>query len=732
MADLTDVYAALKKADAAGDTEGAKQLADYIRTQSAAAPETVAEAPSKNNAPPVTTSEGMPAPRSAFEAILRHTSPAYMAVNNQFAPDYLTQAAAAAGRGALKNWGTLGGLGDIVNKPSATPGAPPEGAGYPATSQEVEQAAGLEKTPPGYQQYEVIGGMLGPGLITNGLGLAARGGRAAFEAGRNVINPTANALLAATGNKAPEIVNALRAGTPGLETAGSAAAPVGSVEFSKFAKGLEPYAAQANADIAKAKDAVLGGNAASVETTANDAAKTIASDIAAPNQSEIGKALSDTAHQTREQVKADIIRPAYDAAFKAAGNAKIDASGVVAKAEEILGKPLADIPTDAMPETAEVLSKLKSTGPTLTDSTGAVISRPKVQGTLEQLDKVRKAINNDIASAQTSLVPGAATKLKNLRNLHDAIDEAVMNSTSLDDMQKSLYQNALDRYRTDYAPRFKTGEASKIFENRARNMNGINDEDVAAALVKGPTEAKSFVAMIGDNPDALKKAQEGIEGIYRDKVIKDGIIDPAAHNAFMQKYGPQIDILDNAGMNLKDKLNSAAANTKTALSPINDVAEIRAAINQAPLPAGAKADEIASRAQALGSALPPDELEKALQIARRGQEYDRLAGSKISAPSEVPISKPIGFTSLEWGKRVFVEAMKKVGSKLSDKLTAQLAEQFTDPHQAADVIEQAIKYRAAQDARKASTTAAAAANTNVVNQLAPAGAVVNALAGQRQ
>src|SRR5689334_5459107 len=36
MADLTEAYAALQKADAAGDTAGAKQLADYIRSQSAA------------------------------------------------------------------------------------------------------------------------------------------------------------------------------------------------------------------------------------------------------------------------------------------------------------------------------------------------------------------------------------------------------------------------------------------------------------------------------------------------------------------------------------------------------------------------------------------------------------------------------------------------------------------------------------------------------------------------
>lgn len=35
MTDLTDAYSALQKADAAGDSEGAKQLADYIRSQSA-------------------------------------------------------------------------------------------------------------------------------------------------------------------------------------------------------------------------------------------------------------------------------------------------------------------------------------------------------------------------------------------------------------------------------------------------------------------------------------------------------------------------------------------------------------------------------------------------------------------------------------------------------------------------------------------------------------------------
>jgi hypothetical protein len=259
MADLTEVYAALQKADAAGDTEGAKKLADYIRSQSAT-PEAVTAPSTKNSVPPVTTSEGMPAPRSAFEAILRHTSPAYMAVNNQFAPDYLSQAAAAAGRGLLKNWGTLGGLGDIVNKPSATPGAPPEGAGFPATSQEVEQAAGLQKTPEGYGQYEFLGGLLGPGIISQGLGLAARGGRAGVEFLNNLRNVKNATYVNAAEGRGPEIINALRSAdntiVPGsLPTAGQAAVDVSGTQFPSLQKAAEkvlPTQYLERADVQKA------------------------------------------------------------------------------------------------------------------------------------------------------------------------------------------------------------------------------------------------------------------------------------------------------------------------------------------------------------------------------------------------------------------------------------------------------------------------------------------------
>jgi hypothetical protein len=45
MTDLNQLYDALRQADAAGNTEDAKKLADYIRSQSAAPAPTLQKAP---------------------------------------------------------------------------------------------------------------------------------------------------------------------------------------------------------------------------------------------------------------------------------------------------------------------------------------------------------------------------------------------------------------------------------------------------------------------------------------------------------------------------------------------------------------------------------------------------------------------------------------------------------------------------------------------------------------
>jgi hypothetical protein len=73
MADLDDAYAALQKADAAGDSAGAKQLADYIRTQQAPSNAAAPPAPSAPKVGPLDYISGIP------ETVLRFGSSALAA-----------------------------------------------------------------------------------------------------------------------------------------------------------------------------------------------------------------------------------------------------------------------------------------------------------------------------------------------------------------------------------------------------------------------------------------------------------------------------------------------------------------------------------------------------------------------------------------------------------------------------------------------------------------------------
>jgi hypothetical protein len=138
---------------------------------------------------------------------------------------YLGEAASAFGRGAATNILTLGGLGDVT------------GGGIGATTPQVKEATGFEETPTQYMPYEMLGSLVGPGLVVKPVVGAARAGRSGVEAIQNYLNPKNLALLQSAEGRGADIVNALR--NPAREivpgsapTAGQAATPAGATKYS--------------------------------------------------------------------------------------------------------------------------------------------------------------------------------------------------------------------------------------------------------------------------------------------------------------------------------------------------------------------------------------------------------------------------------------------------------------------------------------------------------------------
>ena len=582
-----------------------------------------------------------------------------------------------------------------------------------------------------------------------------------FAGGKEIINrlrdPKAAAVVDAVEGRGKDIVNALRSPTaeivPGsAPTVGEIAAPEGSTKFAAFFEKYKPKNAsefrsmEAQTDAARLAQQTR--DASRFATVANKAQAKIEAGLTDVSPREIGEALIRTAKEEQKTVKTTVIQPAYTQAFNAAGGAKIDVSNVVAKAEEVLKRKLSDFAPETAPNTVRQLlgfiPKDQPTGPVILSAQGKPLTTPEVlpaQATLRQLDDVRKAINADITAAKNSTAPTSDMTLRNLYQLHAAIDDAVTGSTTLPTQAKQLYADALTKYRTEYGPRFKTGINANLFKQTSLLEPKLNADDVVSKFFqpKGEREASQFVTLFGKNPDAMLLQRTGIEDLYRQKVVNaaTGEISLANHATFMRDYARPLDIMDAAGMNLKTRLDVIQKDA-ARLVKIQDMAAANNIKLRDPLPAGANADAVTRRVQNLTKGLSPRQLADVSAVARdiaRENEHYLLATAggvtrgganlateelkNVGIPTAALMSRPI---------TIFNSIVKRLSGKIDEKLAMELGRELSNPAVTASLIEKSLATMKPPPGR------ALRATQLISDSLAPAGmgAAINALRGNEE
>ena len=544
--------------------------------------------------------------------------------------------------------------------------------------------------------------------IMQGAGYAAQPVMKGAQGVVNYLNPQKIATLGAVGGQGEAIVNALRANenVPGsMLTAGPAAAGVGNPEFARFtgelaAKAPETYSAIETQNAA--------ARAAQLERTAEmttQGEQATAGKLANVDQSTIGKTLIDAAKTAKDTIKKKLIEPAYNAAFKAAGDSKIDISNVVSKAEEILGQPLGDIKIPDMPDVAAKLVKLKPPAEKAPAIQGLMMERPpaRAMGTLEDLDAIRKAINKDVAAANAAHTnPASATKLRELGQLHDTIDaaiEAASQSGALPKAAKSLYDKAVALYRGPYVERFKTGLNADVTATTIKNESRINPSDVVSQYLKDPRATDQFLSLYGRDAKALEAAKAGIESMYRDNVVKNGAVDPAAHAKFMADYGQQLATLDQSTrMGIGAKLNAIGERAGQLVERRGVEAKLGAKIGAEPLPPGPQAaaiqQKIADATQGLSKADLTSLAKLSEDLAKEARQA-QLAKTPNTLKGQLPGPTRAEMTAVPGKVATVVNyALRKLANKVSEKQARALAEVFADPNTAADAIQKALEWQA--------------------------------------
>ena len=601
------------------------------------------------------------------------------------------------------------------------------GAGYAGAKELMRLAAGnaAPETLSESAVRQAKNVLVGASEEAAGRGLIAPAVGKAMEYGSKLANIKLDTYLKAIGNKGDDIVNALRgrpSAVPGAApTAGEVAAPAGSTGFSTLqAKALEvPAMTDTYADMAaqtnQARLAQQARAEAKFQSSANRIKQQIDSGLTSVSQRDAGQTLLNAAKAEQQTAKATITEPAYNRAFTAAGDAKINVTNVIDEAESILGRKLSTFDPSTAPSTVSKLLSLQPPPPVAKPiGVGLVASRiktatpskPAPEVTLAELDDVRKAINADIASAARSSDPSAAVTLRNLGKLHKAIDDAVNSSSTLPADAKTLYKEALDTYRTEYAPKFKTGVNANLFKQTSLNEPRLNPDDVIKTYFqpKGEREAQQFVTMFGKNADATRVARAGIEDLYRREVTDAaGRVTPDAHAKFLKKYADPIRILDGAGMSLSPRLD-AVAKDAARLAKIESLAASSQNKLAPPLPPGSNALAIEKRISELTKGFTPQQLSHVNAVRDdllREGNYQRLvdAGAKtdikvrgLGTETGREIGLPLpNFLSVPI--TIFNNTFKKLALRMDDKIAMEIAREMTSPAKAADMVESAMLLR---------------------------------------
>jgi hypothetical protein len=274
--------------------------------------------------------------------------------------------------------------------------------------------------------------------------------------------------------------------------------------------------------------------------------------VANPRQMEVGDTLTKARADLEKKARKEVVTPAYTAAFEASTE-PFSFAPVEAAAKKLAADPSTQLNPQYAPYTAEALrmygSKVPEPVPGVPPSAVPPAPVPAMV-TLEEADKLIKALNIDLASLRGATDPASNMTLKNLMSLKSAAEQAITNGVSKE--AATLYKDARTLHKEKVVEPFLKGWVANLKREGATGTPILAPSKVTQKILSSEEDALRAVAAFGESPVALQAIKAGVEGEYRAAVVAGG----TKHKDWMDAHKFQLEALDKVGLGLTQRLES--------------------------------------------------------------------------------------------------------------------------------------------------------------------------------
>ena len=304
---------------------------------------------------------------------------------------------------------------------------------------------------------------------------------------------------------------------------------------------------------------------AEAQAEATAAGGQIAGRIPNPSQMEIGQSLAERAAIGGREATTEVISPAFKESFKMAGETPIIINNVLRNAQELAGTERAM--TDASTVSEGIRSLRKFEAPPQPGVPGAGgrggysdARNPAQPGTssltLEQFQDIRSTLSGELRDVRSlpAGTPDKATRERFLKNTLWDMDEALAQS-AISPEARAAYERARGLQITEKVEPFGTGVTAQLNQRGLNNVPQILPEEAVAAFAKSESPATQYGVSFARDPKTAQDMAEGFSGLFRRVAIgEDGLVDAAAASKFIREHSPQLDVLEKAGVRVRDQL----------------------------------------------------------------------------------------------------------------------------------------------------------------------------------